>query len=165
MEKQNIQTEKLTDKAFTRLMLTSIVGVVICIICLCSTTWAWFTVGLPNNSNQIKVAEECLLSISIKEITDDGFVDVDISGDVYLLNDVTYEVTLSLPAGSASGYCVINTSSASYYSDYIYQHSYVEDRMLTFELTVDTPQVVTFTSRWGIYSGEGSVQNGRLNIQ
>ena len=41
MKKQN--NEKLSDKAFARLALTSILGILVCIICLCSTTYAWFT--------------------------------------------------------------------------------------------------------------------------
>ena len=69
MEKQN--TEKLSDKAFARLALTSILGILVCIICLCSTTYAWFTGSVPNDNNKIQTADACLLSVSFyKDGTD-----------------------------------------------------------------------------------------------
>ena len=49
MKKQN--NEKLSDKAFARLALTSILGILVCIICLCSTTYAWFTGSAQVDSN------------------------------------------------------------------------------------------------------------------
>ena len=63
MEKQ--YTEKLSDKAFARLMTTSILGILVCIICLCSTTYAWFTGSVQVDSNTLKAADACLLSVSV----------------------------------------------------------------------------------------------------
>ena len=63
MEKQN--NEKLSDKAFARLFLTSILGILVCIICLCSTTYAWFTGSVQVDSNKIQTADACLLSVSV----------------------------------------------------------------------------------------------------
>ena len=63
MEKQN--NEKLSDKAFARLFLTSILGILVCIICLCSTTYAWFTGSVQVDSNKIQTADACLISVSV----------------------------------------------------------------------------------------------------
>jgi len=49
MEQQN--KEKLSDKAFARLSVTSILGILVCIICLCSTTYAWFSGSAQVDSN------------------------------------------------------------------------------------------------------------------
>ncbi len=49
MEQQN--NRKLSDKVFARLALTSILGILVCIICLCSTTYAWFTGSVQVDSN------------------------------------------------------------------------------------------------------------------
>ena len=54
MKKQN--NEKLSDKAFARLVLTSILGILVCIICLCSTTYAWFSGSVQVDSNTLKAA-------------------------------------------------------------------------------------------------------------
>ena len=69
MEQQN--TEKLSDKAFARLALTSILGILVCIICLCSTTYAWFTGSVRVKGNKFKAADMCLISVSVyKDGTD-----------------------------------------------------------------------------------------------
>ena len=53
MEKQNNKTDKLTDKAFSRLVITSVIGILVCIACLCSTTFAWFTGATESNTNTV----------------------------------------------------------------------------------------------------------------
>ena len=63
MKKQN--NEKLSDKAFARLAITSILGILVCIVCLCSTTYAWFTGSVQVNSNTLKAADACLISVSV----------------------------------------------------------------------------------------------------
>ena len=63
MKKQN--NEKLSDTAFARLAITSILGILVCIICLCSTTYAWFTGSVQVDSNTLKAADACLLSVSV----------------------------------------------------------------------------------------------------
>ena len=65
MKKQT--NEKLTDKAFLRLIITSAIGILICLVCLCSTTWAWFSSDVTFEDNQIKTAEQCLLTVSVKD--------------------------------------------------------------------------------------------------
>ena len=63
MKKQN--NEKLSDEAFARLALTSILGILVCIICLCSTTYTWFSGSVQVDSNTLKAAGACLLSVSV----------------------------------------------------------------------------------------------------
>lgn len=57
--------EKLSDKAFARLALTSILGILVCIICLCPTTYAWFTGSVQGDNHQIQAADARLLSVSV----------------------------------------------------------------------------------------------------
>ena len=59
-------TEKLTEKAFSRLWITSIAGIVLCIACLCSTTWAWFSAGQAAEGNIVQ-SGRFDLDISITE--------------------------------------------------------------------------------------------------
>ena len=163
MEKQN--NEKLSDKAFARLALTSILGILVCIICLCSTTYAWFTGSVQGGNNTIQTANACLLSVSVykdgAEVV--GTSAADENGETLELSQGTYTVTLTLPKESASGYLIITADGQNYYSDYL-QRNDERDQALTFTLNVATAQTVTFTVRWGIYSGTCHVQNGELNI-
>ena len=152
----------MSDKAFSRLILTSVIGVLVCIACLCSTTFAWFTDSAPSAKNEIKMASECLLSIAVSQ---NGTPLSDIEGGAELSAGVEYVVTLSLPRGSSSGYCVITTADGTKYkSDYLVAHDNATPTTSTFILTVEETQVVGFASHWGIYSSESDVVNGVLAL-
>ena len=157
MKKQN--NEKLSDKAFARLVLTSILGILVCIICLCSTTYAWFTGSVQVNNNTLKAADACLISVSVyKDGAEGALATVNTENSATLECEGTYTVTLTLSKESASGYLIITANGQDYYSDYL-QRNDENDQTLTFTLNVATVQTVTFTARWGIYSGECSVNN------
>ena len=156
MEEQNKTTEKLTDKAFSRLVLMSVLAILFCIICLCSTTYAWFTDSVPSSGNQIKSAESCNLSVTI---THNGNELTEIENGVELVAGEVYTVTLSLPSGSASGYCLIEAGGNTYYSEYIARHTEETPKTVSFTVKVEETQTVTFTKRWGIYSDEGDVMH------
>lgn len=156
MEKQN--NEKLSDKAFSRLALTSILSILICITCLCSTTYAWFTGSVQSGDNKIQTADACLLSVSVyKDGTEKAIIDTENAATLDC--EGTYTVTLTLPKESASGYLVLTVNGQKYYSDYLQGNDDIE-QTLTFTLNVLAARSVTFTARWGIYSGECHVKNG-----
>ena len=159
MEQQN--NEKLSDKAFARLVLTSILGILVCIICLCSTTYAWFTGSVQVDSNTLKAADACLLSVSVyKDGAEGSLATVDtVNAATLECEEGTYTVTLTLPKESASGYLVLTVDGQEYYSDYL-QRNDNTDQTLTFTLNVKAAKTVTFTARWGIYSGDCHVKNG-----
>lgn len=48
--------EKITEKLFSRVLLSSICSILLCMACLVSTTWAWFTVSIENTGNEIWIA-------------------------------------------------------------------------------------------------------------
>lgn len=169
MEQQNHTTEKLTDKAFSRMLVTSIAAILFFIVCLCSTTYAWFEQSVPNENNEIKAAERCDLTATVTITTADGtetLVTADCSASAVLPNLAagTYTVTLTLPKDSASGYLVIATTPVQrYYSDFIESHTKDTPHTMTFTLVIAddmAPLTLTLTPRWGIYSGTPDVKDG-----
>ncbi len=169
MEQQNnnAKTEKLTDKAFYRLVITSILGIVVCIFCLCSTTWAWFADKAPSNANEIKTAKECLLSIAVYDGADtnrEAPLALDDEGDVELVGLKEYRVVLTLPKDSASGYCIITAGENTYYSDYIVSHTDEQPREVEFTVISNKDQTVRLVSHWGIYTRDSDVKNGMLAV-
>lgn len=46
----------MTEKVFTRALISSVCGILLCMTCLVSTTWAWFAVGVENRDNEIQIA-------------------------------------------------------------------------------------------------------------
>ena len=151
-------TKELSDKAFVRLALTTILGILVCIICLCSTTYAWFTSSVQGDNNKIRTADTCLLSVSVyKDGAEEAIIDT--QKPITFECEGTYTVTLTLPKESASGYLVLTVDGQEYYSDYL-QRNDDADGALTFTLNVKAAKTVTFTARWGIYSGDCHVKNG-----
>ena len=45
--------EKISDKAFMQSVVISVVGILLCIVALCSATFCWFTDGTQSNSNTL----------------------------------------------------------------------------------------------------------------
>lgn len=163
MEEQNTQQKPLTDKAFSRFVLTSVLGILACIVCLCSTTYAWFSDSAQSADNQINIADQCQLAV---EVSQAGIVLADIENGVELKAGSSYVVTLTLPPNTASGYCLIKAADGTtYYSDYILGHTDSAAHTLAFVLRVEKDQTVTFTPRWGIYARDSSIVNNELRIQ
>ena len=150
------ELEKLSEKMFLRLIATSIFGVVLCMVCLCSTTWAWFSDSSPSNANEIKTAEKCLISVQVVPEGSDTAIDVSDEAGV-LLAAGNYTVTLSLPKDSSSGYYVIGAGANTYLTDYIVHHDEEIPKTEIFTLTLGTESTVVFTPRWGIYADESDV--------
>ncbi len=48
--------EKLTDRSFMKIVISSITGIVLCCLCLASLTWAWFSEGAATNGSVIASA-------------------------------------------------------------------------------------------------------------
>lgn len=48
--------EKLTDRSFMKIVISSIAGITLCCLCLVSLTWAWFEDGVSSSKNVISSA-------------------------------------------------------------------------------------------------------------
>ena len=95
----NTDEKKLTGKAFSHAIISSIVGIVVCLICLCSSTWAWFTDSVEFAGGSINTGE-CLLEIDVTNEIGEEMQDVE--NGITLNANETYTVTLTLPKGSTS---------------------------------------------------------------
>lgn len=166
------KVDKLTDKAFYRLIITSVLAIVFCLFCLCSTTWAWFSESQTSQSNSISSAN-CTLKITVDDVDgDDGDIivcDFD-SGeqDLTLDEGVTYSVKLEIPEDSASGYCIIKlidgdndeTNDVKLYSQSVSNNGDPYVSTLTFKLVAENSMSVKIIPCWGIYSGDVKVHGG-----
>ena len=155
MEEQN--NKKITDKAFTRFVATSVVGILVCIACLCSSTFAWFTTTQDSSQNTITSGT---FDHEIKiEITSAG------SGETIAVTDgavqsctldrgKSYVVTLTpTDATTVKGYCVIKIDGVEYHTDTYGAVSEGSLKVRTFKLTIpegDDTAKVTFKPHWGI---------------
>ena len=84
--------EKITDKMFSKVLLSSIVSILLSMACLFGTTWAWFTVTVENTENVIQIAT---IATDVTVTKDSTLVAESENGD-YLLDAGTYEVSFQL---------------------------------------------------------------------
>ena len=153
---EQVNQDKVTDKALSRLILTSVLGILLCLACLCSITWAWFSKGITSGNTKIETAE-CTLTVTA---TDGSTAVTGVDGI-----GVGETATVAMGANSASGYCVLSADGTSYYTDYMVGGKDVA-QSLTFTLVVTAKISVTFLPHWGIYStATASVgNNGTLTL-
>lgn len=174
MEYQNNQ-QLMTDKAFSRLIAVPIIGMIICIVSLCSVTWAWFSGGAVSNSNTLEsgcfdldlsIVREGVEPSTVTPVKDDasGYWQCTLgeAGD--------YTITLSTANASTAskGYCVITVVGSQYVTPPLYKTSDAMQPTDAFTLTITTDTADTrvfFEPRWGISSAETIPSGYRITIE
>lgn len=86
---------KVTERVFTKVLLSSICSILLCMACLVSTTWAWFTVSIENQGNEIRIAE-VTTDITIENTQDNSNVDADPAVGGYLLEAGKYDIQVKV---------------------------------------------------------------------
>ena len=142
--------EKISEKAFSRMMLTSVLGILVCLACLCSATWAWFTTDVSNNSNTIGTGQFDLeVEVSVGDVKLERSSELT---NVYTFEKAeSYTVTLKMTEDTTvtKGYCVITVNGKTYKTASINN----VDGTNPFKFTLDVKEdgmSVEFTSAWGI---------------
>lgn len=150
--------EKPADYSILRLIMPSFVGIVICMVCLAGSTWAWFTASISTPPQTIAAANFDMDVL----IADAGSrpVEETAAGRYALSADTAYTVTLTAK-GSATeygGYCKITREGA----DPLYTCQLIPpDGKMTFVFTPDTTADYTFTAVWGICPSDNLIKDGK----
>lgn len=154
---------KISDKTFTYNLIASILGIVLCLLFLSATTFAWYSSEISGGSMSISPSS-CVIEVEIAYDSDpanagaydscdvpSATVDSnDIVYDYNFLGGKIYKVTLK-PTGTGTGYCKmkVGDSDKYYFSE---QMSGGSD--ITFYITFEQDSAVEFHSCWGYYSGD-----------
>ena len=146
MHESNKTKDKSIEKAFKQNILISVVGIILCMILLSSTTWAWFTASISSDDNTIKSAY-CNVTVGAER---DG-VSVESSDGVYqLLGGVRYDFRISADGTADSAYCIFRINGKDYYTAQI--PTAEPDNYMTFSLQFTTATDVEVITRWGTSS-------------
>ena len=167
MENNSEKTVKITDKMFWQNVILTVGSILVCLIMLCSTTFAWFSGETSSNSNKLASGHFDIIIALTKE-ADGGasqatevLPDSQNSGNgssTYTLPAGTYVVTLTLEdTASAKGHCVVEIGGVKKSTEVIIgegtanKDGFGLNSPLTFKLTItEADTKVTFTPRWGI---------------
>lgn len=145
--------EKLTDENIVRQLLPSVIGIIICMVCMAGMSLAWFNANVQTGLQDIKTASYNI-SVSVKDLTNGG-TEVNSNNGVYELKAQTqYEILLTAGGNASTGYCRMISDSVSGCSDAINNGD-----SLKFYLIPDNDGNYTFESVWGSYSGETVIKN------
>lgn len=110
--------EKITEKAFMQCLVMSVAGILVCIISLCSITYAWFNNSISAGNNVLK-AGSFDLTIEAKDNSTTA-VKIEPQDGVckHTFNPGQYTVTLKVTENStAKGYCIINIGNSQYITE------------------------------------------------
>lgn len=146
----------LSDKMFMQSITVSILGMVLCMVALCSASWAWFTTSLSSPTNTIRSAT-CDITVTVEsdgskiEITDGKFL---------IAGSKEHIITISAEGSAKSSYCILVIDGKEYYTEQI--STAAPDNEITFELKFDVQKNVEIINRWGISSKEArELYNGK----
>ena len=142
--------EKLTDKAFSRLVISSVLGIVLCIMCLCSTTYAWFTASTASSDNRLE-SGYFQIEVSVTGPGEVALAPDEVGGASYTLEaNSTYTIAIgaSDTATLEKGHCNVKINGVTYKTDGIYKS---DSLPFTFTVTTGADNAeISFEAAWGI---------------
>ena len=160
--------EKLTDRAFLQSVTISIIGILLCIVSLCSATYAWFVGNISSNSNTL-TSGSFDLDVFIKEGENAAFTESDAAisktkyGTVsYKFAEIgTYTVKLEMTDYSnVKGYCKISVGGEEFITSSVSKDSAWGVNPLTFTIKItEANTTLVFTPCWG-YPSVSTINNG-----
>lgn len=167
MEKQNNNVDKLTDKAFSRSVFIAVVSIVLCIVCLSSATFAWFTTTTTSSQNVVSggffglvviVTDENGDPVQVTERADGSFA-CTLGGE-----GSVYSVTLRMSDDTTvtKGFCNVKKGNDTYQTQSM---RVGESETISFTLTLSgTGGEVIFAPAWGLPAAEKVGDGGTLDI-
>lgn len=149
---------KPTDENIMQLLMPSILGMLICMVCLAGATWAWFTATTTVSAPAVSAAYFDVTTVITPEasVTDDDENEV----RTYTIEkNKSYTVTLTA-TGTASigGYCVVTVDGVTYYTPHMWTTVNSEENN-TFSFNVcSSSGEITIVPYWG------EISDNSLNI-
>ena len=138
--------EKVSDVSFSRIIVSSVLGILLCIFCLAGLTWAWFSGSSSSAANSITAAEfKVKVKINGSEITSaDG---------KYTLNQTVNTVTVTADGSATTGYCKVNFGGDIYHTIQIFKVP-AEDKpdSVTFTVNSVVGAELEIIPQWGTYA-------------
>ena len=136
---------KVSDKEFTRIMISSVLGIMLCVICLAGLTWAWFSGSVSSAANNITAAS-FNIQIDVKVKGTEKTVPPTVENGIYsfsLENNKAYDVKIKADGTATTGYCEVIFGGNRYHTIQIFNNS--DESNSGSLLSTDRPQEITFT--------------------
>ena len=107
-----IKGEAAAESSVWKMLLPSVLGIIVCTICLAGMTWAWFTSGVQSQST-ISAKEYSLKETITVQNAKSGALEKSADGNYTLAENTMYVVKLTLSvAPKSGGYCMLKITPA-----------------------------------------------------
>ena len=141
--------EKKEKDRLTAMLLPSFLGILLCMVCLCQMTWAWFSASQTNEIAPIRSAE-----YTIDVGVTDGAGAVTVSDHrVTLGAGATYTVTLTARGTASTGFCILSYSeddgSGNPVAKDLHTAQIAPGASLSFTIETQADVLISFAPQWG----------------
>ncbi len=142
--KEHSSMKKEFGDGLFRLLAPSVAGLLACVVCLCTTSWAWFSASVTAAATTIRSA-----SYTVEISVSPGATVTPVNGGAFEIGLVTGDNIITLtPTGNATtGYCLVKYNETTYCTDQLTTGS------LSFTVTAAAGELLTITPTWGTYTG------------
>lgn len=153
--KEHSSMKKELGDGLFRLLAPSVAGLLACVVCLCTTSWAWFSASVTAAATTIRSA-----SYTVEISVSPGATVTPVNGGAFEIGLVTGDNIITLtPTGNATtGYCLVEYNETLYYTDQLTTGS------LSFTVTAAAETTLTITPTWGEYTGSESKPLAELSL-
>ena len=169
--KNNVSSKnkKRSRKIISPGMLMPLFSIFVCLVFLCSASYAWFTATEKSGENVI-TSSFFALNIDVRD--ENGFavaVQDNENGthSCTFAEAGTYKVTLRMTddTTASKGYCELTINSTQKkQTESISKNPYVGKNPFTFTIEVEANTVVVFEPKWGISASADIAHNGTLDL-
>lgn len=133
--------EKKRGDGLFHLLAPSVIGALLCVVCLCGASWAWFSAYTSTGETVIKSSEYNITAA----VRDSENSPVEVKNNACTVADGVYKVTLTAKGSqSATGYCRVEIGGKIYYTEQI-----TAVGSFTFTIKTTGSSDVKFVSKWG----------------
>lgn len=176
------RNQAVSNKTFNRIMLSSLLGILLCGICLAGLTWAWFSDSVTSTANTVKAARfDPVIAVQAEGAetppvsSESQTVQEIVSGEpqetVYIKYSLTpgaaYQVTVTANTGEADqcgGYSRIKFGAGeswqTFYTVQIDPQNSVIPSSVTFTVYAsDTQNTLLLLPQWGTYAGTATAEH------
>ena len=156
MEQSN--NEKLTDKAFMRTFICSVLTILVCMVAIVSTSFAFFTDSLDSEKNVIKTAT---YSVAVHSAdAENNELTPNENGKYSCEANKTYTVTLTATGEASKGYAVVFVEITGKNSDIYYSSVLKHGDTVSFNITRTENFDFYVRGIWGEYDGSDYFNDG-----
>ena len=142
----------MTDKAFSRFFLASMLSLLLALVALGSTTYAWYAASISTSGT---LTAACF-DISVSVVNAEAELNKEADGSYLLTAEKRYTVTMKRAehATAENGYCMVIIDGETYYTEPI------NDTEFIFTIAPTESATVFFIPHIGIGNAAEKIGNG-----